>query len=114
MACQAQTILIKVRTKSPPAVSLLSWTAGYSKFQKYVPFDIGSKSPLSPLFQRGERFTPIGLVVAIGEFMQLQASLRPPFTKGGQGDFYGRILPCQSEHIYYNSYNIEKPIRSDC
>ena len=77
----------------------------YRKFQKFVPFDPGSKSPLSPLFQRGERFTLIGIVVAIGEFIGLQASLRPPFTKGGQGDFYCRILPCQSEHIYVNSYN---------
>ncbi len=64
-----------------------------------------SKSPLSPLFQRGERFTLIGIVVAIGEFIGLQASLRPPFTKGGQGDFYCRSLPCQSEHIYDNSYS---------
>ncbi len=76
----------------------------YSKFQKFVPFDPGSKSPLSPLFQRGERFRPIGVVVAIGELMRLHASLRPPFTKGGQGDFYCRILPCQSEHINDNSY----------
>jgi hypothetical protein len=39
-------------------------------------------------FQRGERFTLICIVGAIGEFIGLQVSLRPPFTKAGQGDFF--------------------------
>ena len=59
----------------------------YRKFQKFVPFDPGSKSPLSPLFQSGERFTLIGIVVAIGDFIGLHAILRPPFTKRGIGGF---------------------------
>jgi hypothetical protein len=77
----------------------------YSKLQKYVPFDLFFKSPLSPLFQRGEPFAPAGIFAPIGQINRLQASLRPPFPKGGQGDFYRCKLLCVSEHIYDNSYN---------
>ncbi len=58
----------------------------------------------SPFSKRGTLLL-LRLTFSIGEFMGLQASLRPPFAKGGQGDFYCRILLCQSEHIYDNSYN---------
>ncbi len=59
----------------------------YRKFQKYIPFDPGSKSPLAPHFKRGESFKPLGFVFAICEFMRLQASCVPPLRKGDRGIF---------------------------
>jgi hypothetical protein len=68
-----------------------------SKLQKFVPFDLFLKSPLFPLFQRRERFTPAGIVIAMGRLMGLQASLCSPLLKGDRG-----ILTVADSQAYRN------------
>jgi len=65
----------------------------YTKFQKYVPFGTGSKSPLSPLFPKGGTRDTDRYVVAITKLMGLLASLRPPFLKGNRGIFSAACSP---------------------
>jgi hypothetical protein len=47
-----------------------------------------------------ERFASIEIAVTNSMLVQLQARLRAPFIKGGQGDFYCRGVHCLSEHVF--------------
>jgi hypothetical protein len=51
------------------------------------------KSPLTPLFEKGgTTYIPALLVATIGVLIWLQAVIRSPFDKGGQGDLIKRPI----------------------
>ncbi len=51
------------------------------------------KSPLAPLLKKGGTpYSPGVLVAAIGVLINLQAFIRSPFDKGGQGDLIKRPI----------------------
>jgi len=63
------------------------------------------KSPLPPFFEKGGEHLYSG-IATIGVLIWLQAFIRSPFDKGGQGD----LKKVQSEHISDNYYRVSLTI----